>query len=100
MREAHRGGEEEVDPWTAIGGAARGIADADGSRASLFCPGDSVVTRAPWRSETDKLANRYCRTSRNAWTSAVIVVATSMTMVTSSPCPMTCSVEVGVIGAV
>jgi hypothetical protein len=41
-----------VDAWKAVGGAARGIAEADGKRAGLFCPGDGVVTRAARRPRT------------------------------------------------
>jgi hypothetical protein len=37
----------------AVGGAACGIAEADGKRAGLFCPGDGVVTRAARRSKND-----------------------------------------------
>jgi hypothetical protein len=37
----------------AVGGAACGIAEADGKRAGLFCPGDGVVTRADRRSKND-----------------------------------------------
>jgi DNA-binding CsgD family transcriptional regulator len=81
-----------------VGGAACGIAEADGQRAGLFCPGDRVVTRAPGGPRTTSRLTGTCRSSRNAWTSAVIVVATPMAMATSSPCPMPYSVEVGLIG--
>jgi hypothetical protein len=37
-----------------VGGAARGIAEADGKRAGLFCPGDGVVTRAARRPRTTR----------------------------------------------
>jgi hypothetical protein len=43
----------------AVGGAACCIAEADGKRAGLFCPGDGVVTPAPWRSEHNKPADGY-----------------------------------------
>ena len=52
-REAHRRGEEEVDPRVAVSRTARVIAEADGQRAGLFWPGDGVVTRASGRSEDD-----------------------------------------------
>jgi hypothetical protein len=45
-REAHRRGEEELDPRVVVSRAARVIAEADGQRGGLFWPGDSVVMGA------------------------------------------------------
>jgi hypothetical protein len=52
-REAHRRGEEEVDPRVVVSRMARVIAEADGQRAGLFWPGDGVVAGACGWSEND-----------------------------------------------
>jgi hypothetical protein len=64
VREAHGCGEEEVGAWMAVGGAAGGIAEANGKRAGLFWPGDGVVTRAPWRSKNDQPTDGYVPVSQ------------------------------------